>query len=151
MGQLARALGIGAEFDFEGVTYRLSPPKPNLQAKFETWLEKKAWEVLKRQKQFMEPDEYRSARTDLLGSIAASEYDFGGELVRKSINGSLEGLTHWCWILLHDTDPTVEESTVRKMVEAEVMEILAALERNNPDPTLPPTPTVATAVKELPS
>src|SRR5579859_1662260 len=98
MGPIQRALGMGSTIEFRGQEYKISPWTYQIQGEFERFMEKRAWEAVRRAAAHMQPDEAREARAALTADIAAGEYSFGSGTVAKAC-ANLPTLEHLIFLL----------------------------------------------------
>src|SRR6266851_60324 len=80
MGEIARALGEGTTLEFKGQPYKLAPVNYEVQAQFELWLEKRAWEGIRRAAANLPPEglaELAALRSQVSQDVAAGVYSWG--------------------------------------------------------------------------
>jgi hypothetical protein len=140
MGQTATTLGIGPTLEFEGKHYRVSPLTWELQAKFETWLEKRALDKVRQHRNTLPAAEYDTLLKSVMRDIAAGVYSFGGEMsVRAS--QSIPGAKHLLYLELNKCHPEVDEEFTDRIFQAKLEAVTQALTVANADPKAS-TPTV---------
>lgn len=131
MAQLAQALGIGPEFTFEGTVYRLKPLTPVHLAMFETWLERQAWEALKRAAPALSAQEFEDGLARIAKDIATGVYGCGGEAFARAA-GSLSGVKRLALLSLRDNHPEADEELVDRIFEKQLDDIKRLLAESSP-------------------
>ena len=142
MGDVARALAVGPDIDFEGRTYTLSPLTYELQAKFEVWLERRAVQAVERQKPYLADDDFRERSARVFVDIAAGVYSFGSPASVQAA-GTLPGLKELMRLSLSKKHPDVDAAFVDRLVEAKQKEVGEAFQRANAGPLPSPPPPAA--------
>jgi len=133
MGETARALGRGPELEFEGRTYEVSPLTFELQARFETWMERRAYESVRRHRAGVPDEEYYRLLAAVARDSAAGEYSFGSKASVKA-GASLPGIRQLLYLGLSKRHPEVDEDFVDRLLGAKMEEAVAVLARANADP-----------------
>lgn len=141
MGDISKALGEPVPFQFRDTTYQLSPLTFALQAKFEFWLEGRAFEALERQRENMPAEEYEKRYAALLGDVVGGVYSFGGDVSIKAAK-SLPGLKELLYISLSARHPKATRAFVDEIFEDKMKEAAAAVNAVNQDATDPQKPPV---------
>lgn len=80
------ALAAPAPFEFAGQTYLLSPWVYDVQAAYEAYFKAHAFKEISARRKYSDPDDYQADRDGLRRDVDVGLYDFGGELVQKSLN-----------------------------------------------------------------
>lgn len=131
MGQTANLLGVGQTITFEGKEYTLSTMTFDMQAKFETWLERRAMDAVRRQKPFCDDEEYKELSCRVITDIAAGVYSFGGSKCVEAAK-TLPGVKEILYLSLQKNHKNIDRETVDRMVAEKISEIAAALSQSNP-------------------
>jgi hypothetical protein len=135
MADTARAAGIGPEIQYQGHVYRFKPVTPEMIGRYETWLERRAFEAVKRQERWMPPADYAAQLAGVRQDCAADVYAFGGEAFGKS-SVSVPGLKYAAYLSLRagqdatpdpDGPPPVTERLASELFDAERDQVLAHL------------------------
>jgi hypothetical protein len=139
MGQTSATLAVGSTFTFRDKEYTVSPLTVELQAKFETWLERRLLDALRRQKVFMTDEEFKDAQNRLIGDIAIGKYSLGSPAYAEAAK-TLHGIKELLYLSLSKTDRNVTRELVDAIIEEKMEEASEALKTANPpDPTQPET------------
>lgn len=151
MGAIAKALGEGSEFEFEGKVYKFAPWTYGIQSSFETYLEEQAVRAAKRMAAYLHPQEAKEVMAQVQRDITAGKYTFGSEVVSEAIF-SIPHFKRLIYLMLRPSHPEVSLELVDRMVEAHLEEVMAKVAEANADPTnLPPmTTTTGVAAGETP-
>lgn len=140
MGQVAKALGLGSEFEFKGQSYKLSPWSYKIQGHYERYLESEAVKVLQRLRPYLSDQEYKDQLGDVRRDIVNGEYTFGSESVAKTMT-SLPHLKQLLFLMLLENHPEIKKDLVEEMIQEELDRVLETMSQANADPTLlTPTP-----------
>lgn len=131
MAELAQALGVGPEFVYEGKAYRLKPLTLVHYAMFESWLERQAWEALKRARPTLSAQEHEDALSRVTKDIASGAYGYGGDAFAKAVH-SLAGMKRLALLSLRDEHPEVGEEFVDRLFEHQLSEITRLMVESNP-------------------
>lgn len=138
MGDVSQALGAGSSIEFEGQVYQLAPLTYALQAKYETWLERRAVEAVRRQRSYLDDDEYQQKMTAVDRDIAAGIYSFGSKACQDA-SRSIHGLKELIRLSLAKNYPEVNHEFVDRLFDTKMQEAANAFMRANADP-LPQAP-----------
>jgi hypothetical protein len=93
MSQSAKALGVSSHsFKYNGQDYALHPIGPLVRAEYEAFLEKRAYNRLRRNKPHMSDEEYREATSQLGRDIDSGLYQFWSPLSFNTLKTVPE-----CW------------------------------------------------------
>lgn len=150
MGQIAKALGLGSEFEFQGQTYRLSPWSFKIQSEFELYLEGQAVKAVHRMRPHLSDEEYREQLDSVRRDIVRGEYTFGSESVAKAYTATPH-MKYLLFLMLRDNHPDIKKDLVDQIVEERFEEAIAAMALANADPTTSPAaPTPAPGTTPLP-
>lgn len=108
----AKDLGKACPFEFEGETYLLSPWNYDIQAEYENYLTAKAYARLRAARVELGP-EYEDERAALRRDIDSGEYEFGQNLVMKSLKSlrNLKHLMYLCFAYSHQQDRLTSKVT----------------------------------------
>lgn len=146
MSTTARALGKGAPFEFEGQTYTIAPWVQDVQAEYEQYLVGRAYANLRAARREMPEAEYAEERSALRRDVDAGLYEFGRQLVWKSLDSvkNQKHLLYLClaWAHKDNREVRVTKDLVERIAAdgekfSEAMEIM---EEVNSDPKDPPPP-----------
>lgn len=140
MGDINRALGGGSELEFEGTVYQLSPWNYKIQAEYERYLERQAFDSLKKLKPLLSAEDYQEQLSRLQKDIAVGEYSFGSVLVAKSFY-ALPHFKHLVYLMILQNHKDVPKETVGLMVDKLYEDVLARVSQANEDPTASETST----------
>ena|SRR5438105_15751213 len=119
------ALGEGPTFEALGKTWHFSPLGPGVQEKFAGWCRSRARERLARDRDSMEPAEYKAALKRLEDTFYGTDaYDWGcpadekhcGPMIQAALN-SIEGYVRWLQILLEKKHGKVSVETLNQIAE----------------------------------
>lgn len=141
MGDVSKVLGKGSTLEFQGKVYQVAPLTYELQAKFETWLERRAVQAVQKLKNLYSSEEYSAALAGVNGDIASGKYSFGAP-ASIAAGRTMPGLKEILRITLNKNHPEVDEAFVDALWDAkekDLADAMAAIERANPSP-LPETP-----------
>lgn len=134
MGDVNRAIGGGSELEFEGKVYKLSPWTYKIQASYERYLEKEAFESLKRLKAYLTTEEYMSQLNRLQQDITVGVYSFGSDQVAKSFT-SIPHIKQILFLMIKENHPEITKDLVDKIADKKFDEIMMKLGEANADPT----------------
>ena len=134
MGDINRAVGGGAELEYEGKVYTFSPWTFRIQAAYEKYLERKAFESLKALKSQLSQDDYYELLKRHQQEVAIGVYSFGSPYVAKSMDydGNVKYLT---FLMLQPNHPEVTEQFVNQMLDKMREDVLLKVAEANADPT----------------
>lgn len=124
---------MGALYDFEGKTYKISPWTFGIQGEFELYLEECERRESMRWRPLLSPDEFSALLTKVNGDLAAGKYAFGGDEFRKATMTT----RHYPHLLLLCLKPEHPEATLdlaRKMVNQDLETLMQKMQAANQDP-----------------
>ncbi len=136
MGSTAIGLGLPSEHQYKGKTYKISPINYEMQAIFETWVQKRAWDAIDRSPVTHEVK--REMRTDLVSAIAGGEYDFGSQVMADA-SASIDGRSQLLYLMMkpnHANDPEVTPQFCQQICEEELEQIIMKMNEVTFDPNL---------------
>lgn len=135
MGATAKALGMGAQLEFEGKTYTLSGYTEGVKALYELYLERHAMSKARKLRDYVSPvdlaekDPVDGARRD----ITIGFYSFG----TKAFRDSLQSMTHLKTMILfqlQENHPEVTAAMVERMFEKALDDVIFAYQEADNDP-----------------
>lgn len=135
MSDLAKALNTPVPFEFEGMTWQLTPPKNSTYTKFQRWLELEAVRAVRQLRGDLDAAEYRVLLAAAGSDVAAKKYSVGKPAYLEA-SQSPEGMREWIRLMLLPCHPQADAELVTRMTEdeptAEVLIVL--LKQIWPDP-----------------
>lgn len=140
MGEHAKALGLGAQFEWQGQTWHLSPWSFGIQGQYEKYLEDQAIQAVRRQSRYLSAEEYQDLLQKTIQDIAAGVYSFGSKVVQESLK-SLNNFQHIVLLCLKKNHPKVTKEEVQDIVKEMGEELMEKMTMANSDPTPDPLPT----------
>lgn len=135
MGDTARALGMGAQIEYDGTTYTLSGWTEGVKALYEIYLEGYAISKARALRGRMPAEEVAGndpvdgARRD----ITAGMYSFGTRLFRESLT-CLKHLKKAIHLQIVENHPGVTERLVDEMFDRAIDDVLFAYQQADADP-----------------
>lgn len=118
MGDLADALNAPHLFDFEGMTWQLTPPKNKTYARFQRWLELDAIRSIRELRGGISAEEYRELLAAAGRDITAKKYAVGKPAYLEA-SQSPEGMREWIRLMLLPCHPQADAELVTRMTEDE--------------------------------
>jgi hypothetical protein len=142
MSTVARSLGKGSLFEFEGKSYTASPWTYDVQAEYEKWLIARSFADLRAAAGELGA-EYEDERAALRRDVNAGVYEFGSDLVRRSVlsGRGVKKLLYLCLAYAHRHEPgRVTEALVDRLEKDPAAWPVAvqAMWDANADPSPPP-------------
>ncbi len=143
MSTVSKSLAKGVLFEYQGVSYTVSPWTYDVQAEYEKYFIAKAYANVRSAKNEL-GNEYPEVRDGLRRDIDAGDYEFGKPLVMKSLN-SVKNLKHLMFLSLaygcKDT-PSIQvtKDLITEITDKEdkFNELAEAMAEANRDPNLSP-------------
>ncbi len=123
MGPSARALGIGAEFQFQGETYTLAPLTYEKLARYSVWLVERARKAVRRAARYTPQSELDRLQNLITRDEAAGHYEPFGRLFFEAQDSSV-GQREILTLMLQNGDCEVDELTVLEMRADSVRPVL---------------------------
>ncbi len=157
MSVAANLLAAGTTFEWQGVTYQLTPRNFDIEIAFTDWLEKRAIAKLRQHKRALEPDEYQRREAAQQRDFDTGVYEYAGQLCFQAL-GSADGFKYMIFLQLCYANQQVKPPVTLALVEAILedddkgLELVTALRRIN-DPNqvtgeAAPTTTPTTGLPE---
>jgi len=146
VGATARALGMGAQFEFGDKTYTLSGWTEYVKGQYEQYLERFAIRKAKQLREYFSPTEL--ADTDPLDGarrdVTSGVYSFGQKAFRDSL-GSVNHLKHAIYLQIEQNHPEVKKELVDRMFNEVMQDVVSAYMEADSDPNgKTPAPTGVT-------
>lgn len=133
MGQIANAIGEGADFTFKERSYKVSPCTYEVQGHFERYLESYAIDTYYKLARRLSPEEQDKALAQLHRDITSGRYSFGGQAVREALDSALH-LQYMIFLMLKKQNPEVTPELVREMFREQREKLMIAVNLANADP-----------------
>lgn len=148
MGNIGKALGQPAEFQFEGKTYKLSPWTFNVLGKYESFLEDQALRKVHRLAKTIGPMEYQEALDRVLEKISLNQYSYGSPLFGQSFQ-VVDNLKRILCYSIQENHPEVGMEFTKRLLDskegAHLLNLMADVNKdpneqtsseNSPNPTI---------------
>ena len=122
MGQVSTALGSDFELSFEGKSYTFSPWKYKVQALFERYLEKEAFDVVNRLSAHLTVDERKEMKAIVIRDVAVGTYTFGSPELMRALQSNRHA-KKFIEFALKVNHPEVNEEFVDRLYDSKAGEI----------------------------
>lgn len=152
MGDYAKALALPEKFTHKGQEYEVAALHAEIQAQYETWLQRNALEALARHKAVMSEQDYREQRNQLFQDFAACLYSFMSVISYKSHAFGLEGRKELLFLRLRYCQPKVTREEAEEIFNDRLDDLLELVKAMDADPKAKASPgAAATSTPETPS
>lgn len=131
---LAKLLNVGADFTYNGKTYKLTEATIPQCAEFSTWVEMRAWDAIER-RQLNSPNTemYLASVRELNAAIAAGEYEWGGAPVMRATR-TYAGQKQLVIIVMRANHPELMDEEIEAMYTAKHKELEKRIAEITADP-----------------
>ena len=136
MASLSQSLALGSEYVQGSKTYKLAPCTFEIQALFETYLERQDLEAYNRLKGRLDRDDREIMLAAIQHKAAMRTWTFGGRGAREALD-QRPHLEYMLFLMISKNHPEVSLSDVREMFEKDAEGIMRAANRANADPNSP--------------
>lgn len=135
MGVFAAMTAEPSLYEFEGVSYKVSPWTVEVIAAFERYVEKRAHDAFDRISGRLPAAAAERALSALMQDITAGVYTFGTPFMGKALQAP-EHVGHMWFLCLNKMNGSVDKQLAKRMVEADYDGVIAAMNEANQDPNL---------------
>lgn len=135
MGVTADMLGEPALFEHEGQTYKVSPWNFDVQAAFERYLEKCAYDAYEKSKKFLSPEESDKTLQGVIRDVTLGKYTFGTEEISQALKVP-KHVEYLFFLCLKQHHREVNLDFVKKLSRSRYYEMIAVMNLANSDPNL---------------
>ena len=133
MGQIAKALGAGANFEFKGVHYKMAPWTYRILGEFELFLQEKALRNMRKMRSFLTSEEYNELVKETRRDLDVGLYTFGSDKVKQALQSS-ENLKRLIFLCIQVGHSEISEELVQDMWDTEAEMLLQKMDEANSDP-----------------
>lgn len=133
MGATADILGEPSLYSYKDKEYKVSPWTFEIQAAFERYLEKNAYDAYEKSKRYLTQDEAALVLQGIVRDIATGKYTFGTDEVSRALQAPIH-VRYMFYLCLRIYDKSVTQELVKKMALDDYHGIIAAMNMANADP-----------------
>jgi len=133
MGATADILGEPSLYTFDGKEYKVSPWTFEIQAAFERYLEKQAYDAYEKSKRYLSQDEAASVLQGIIRDVALGKYTFGTDEVSRALSSPIH-VRYMFYLCLRVYDRSVTHELVKKIALADYAGMIAAMNLANAGP-----------------
>lgn len=150
MGQIAKSLGIGSQFEYQGAVYKVSPWTYKVLGEFEAYLENEALRNMRKMRPYLTDSEYQELARKTRQDLESGKYTFGSDTIKEHLN-SMRHLIALTTLCVQKNHPEFQREALERMFDEDkekFNEVIGAMFEANADPNAPrgegttsPTPT----------
>jgi hypothetical protein len=116
MSDLAKALNTPVPFEFEGMTFQITPAGKGTFTQFQRWLEGEAFESVRRNRSHFSDAEYREQMASAGRDVASKRYAVGKPAFVEA-GQSYEGQREFVRLMLLPRHPQADTELVERMLQ----------------------------------
>lgn len=138
MGQMSQALALGALFEYQGQTYRVSPWTYRIMGDFELYLQNVAIKNCRRLRPILTEQEYEDLVHKTKKDLDIGTYTFGNPAVQEALQSAVH-LRQLLLLCLQKNHPELKMEWIDKIAEEDTdkfQELMDKMNEANADPNV---------------